>query len=180
MKKNILIGITGGIAAYKICTLINLFIKDGHDVKVVMTDAATKFITPLTIKTLTNNKVYLDMFESESNIEHISLAKWADVFLIAPATCNTISKMRSGIADNLLTSVFMAIPKNKHVLIVPAMNQEMWSNDILQDNIKTLSKNKKYIFIQPRKGILACRDIGDGKIADNKNILEITQIYLKK
>ncbi len=177
MKKNILIGITGGIAIYKICSLVNLLIKEGHDVKIIMTNAATKFVSPLTFQTLTNNKVHLDMFDLDFSIDHISLAKWADIFLIAPATCNVIGKMANGIADNLLTSVFMAIPKNKNVLIAPAMNMEMWSNEILQKNIQTLSKNKKHVFIQPRKGILACGDFGQGKIADNADILETIKKY---
>jgi phosphopantothenoylcysteine decarboxylase/phosphopantothenate--cysteine ligase len=180
MKKNILIGITGGIAVYKICTLVNLLIKEGHDVKIIMTQSATKFVSALTFKTLSNNRIYLDMFELDSSLAHISLAKWADIFLIAPATCNTISKMSYGIADNLLTSVFMAMPKDKYIIISPAMNSEMWNNEILQENIKRLSKNKKYIFIQPRKGVLACRDIGEGKIADNSEILEVINQYLKK
>lgn len=172
--KKILVGITGGIAVYKICSLVNMFLKEGADVKVVMTAAATEFVTPLTFQTLTNHEVYVDMWKiiNKEEVEHISLAKWADVFIIAPATANTIGKIACGIADNLLLTVVMALPSKTKVLIAPAMNEGMWKNPIVQKNISFLEEQGKYIFIQPRKGILACRDVGEGKIADNKEILE--------
>jgi len=181
-NKNILIGITGGIAAYKICGLINLMRKEGANVKVVMTEAAQKFVTPLTIQTLTNNPVYTDMFDtiSKSDIEHISLANWANVMLIAPATANTISKIAVGLADNLLTTVVMATPKDTPIIIAPAMNTNMWKNDIMQNNIKNLKQlSKKYIFVEPKLGRLACGDIGEGPLAEINDILSAIKKYVQ-
>ena len=181
-NKKILVGVTGGIAVYKTCSLVNMFLKEGADVKVIMTHGATQFVTPLTFQSLTNRPVYVDMWQTynKEEVEHISLAKWADIVVISPATANIIGKITYGIADNLLTTVVMALPKATPVLIVPAMNTNMWENSIVQKNVETLSKDKKYIFIDPRKGVLACRDEGSGKIADNKDILEETRKILSK
>lgn len=174
--KKILVGITGGIAVYKIASLVNNFIKLGAEVKVIMTEAATKFVTPLTFQALLNDEVYIDMWvvKDARTVEHVSLAKWADLFVLAPATANTIGKIVNGIADNLLTTVIMALPQKTKVIIVPAMNTEMWLNTIVQDNIKRLKKfNEKYIFVEPRSGILACRDEGVGKLAQIEDIIKI-------
>ncbi len=179
-KKKILIGITGGIAAYKICSLINQLKKNGHEIKVIMTESATKFVGPITFQTLSNNKVYVDMFAWQENYstEHISLADWCDIMVIAPATANTIGKISLGLADNLLTSTVLALPKSIPVLIVPAMNVHMWENDIFQNNLKKIKKikssntQKKYTVIEPRDGILACGYKGKGVIADSKKIIE--------
>jgi len=181
-NKKILVGVTGGIAAYKMCSLVNMFLKEGADVKVIMTEGATKFVTPLTFQSLTNHPVYTDMWQTynKDEVEHISLAKWADIMIISPATANIIGKIAHGIADNLLTTVVMALPKEMPVLIIPAMNTNMWENPIVQKNVETLSEYKKYKFIDPRKGVLACRDEGSGKIADNKEILEETIRILAK
>ena len=181
-NKKILIGITGGIAAYKTCSLVNMFIKEGADVRVVMTEAATKFVAPLTFQSLTNHVVYRDMWQTynKDEVEHISLAKWADIIVISPATANTIGKITLGLADNLLTTVVMATPKDTPILIVPAMNTNMWNNPLVQKNIEILLKDKKYAFMDPRKGILACRDEGEGKIADNNDILEKAKEILSK
>jgi phosphopantothenoylcysteine decarboxylase / phosphopantothenate---cysteine ligase len=180
--KNILVGICGGIPVYKICTLVNLFIKEGANVKVIMTKSAEKFVSSLTFQTLTNNVVYRDMFDvwDEADVKHISLAKWADLFVLAPATANTIGKIANGIADNFLTTVVMAMPKKTKIVFVPAMNSEMWNNKIVQKNINILKDiNKKYIFTDPRSGILACRDKGIGKIPKNEDILELVKNILK-
>jgi phosphopantothenoylcysteine decarboxylase/phosphopantothenate--cysteine ligase len=182
-NKKILIGVTGGIAAYKTCSLINMFLKEGADVKVIMTNGATKFVTPLTFQSLTNHPVYVDMWQTynKEEVEHISLAKWADIMVISPATANIIGKIANGLADDLLTTVIMALPKETPVLIAPAMNTNMWENPIVQRNVESLSKDKKYKFIDPRKGVLACRDEGSGKIADNEDIFEeVQKILLKK
>lgn len=178
--KKVLVGITGGIAVYKVATLVNTFIKLGADVKIIMTESATKFVNPLTFQTLLNDNVYVDMWNAKdrNSVEHISLAKWADVFVLAPATANTIGKIANGIADNLLTTVIMALPKHINIILAPAMNVEMWSNKIVQDNISKLKKiDKKYIFIEPRSGILACRDEGIGKLADVDDIINTTSLY---
>ena len=182
-NKKILVGVTGGIAAYKTCSLVNMFLKEGADVKVVMTEGATKFVTPLTFQSLTNHPVYLDMWQTynKEEVEHISLAKWADIVVISPATANIIGKIAHGIADNLLTTVVMALPKETPVLIVPAMNTNMWENPLVQKNVDTLKKDKKYSFMETRDGVLACRDEGSGKIADNEDIFkEAKKILLKK
>ena len=182
-NKKILIGVTGGIAAYKTCSLVNMFLKEGADVKVVMTEGATKFVTPLTFQSLTNHPVYIDMWQTynKEEVEHISLAKWADIVIISPATANIIGKIAQGIADNLLTTVVMALPKETPVLIAPAMNTNMWENPIVQKNVETLTKDKKYSFMETREGILVCRDEGSGKIAGNEDILkEAKKILLKK
>lgn len=136
--KNIIIGITGGIAAYKICDLIRLLVKDDFNVEVIMTESACQFITPLTIQTLTGNPVYTELFNliRESKIGHISLAEKADCMVIAPATANTIGKIASGVADNLLTTTVLAT--KAPVLIVPSMNKNMWDNPILQENLKKI------------------------------------------
>lgn len=174
-SKKILLCVTGGIAVYKVCTLVNLFLKEGADVRVIMTSAATQFVTPLTFQALTNHAVYFDMFKlvNYEEIEHITLAKWADICIIAPATANTIGKIANGIADNILTTVIMALPQKTKVIIAPAMNVEMWNNPIVKKNVDSLKKmSNKYIFINPIEGILACRDEGIGKISDNKDIIE--------
>jgi len=175
----ILIGVTGGIAAYKVCSLINLFKKEGYEIKVIMTEAATKFVTPLTFQTLTGSPVYIDMLKNIDNtkVEHILLADWSDICVIAPATANTISKIALGIADDLLTTVIMALPLKTPVLIVPAMNVHMWENPIVQNNIESLKKyeagkTNKYVFIPPRNGLLACGYEGAGKIAVPEDIFE--------
>lgn len=179
-NKKILIGITGGIAAYKTCSLVNMFLKEGAYVRVIMTEAAMKFVAPLTFQALTNHPVYTDMFETynKEEVEHISLAQWADILIVSPVTANTIGKIANGIADNLLTTVIMALPEETPVLMVPAMNTNMWDNPFVQKNIKILAENKNYAFVKPEKGILACRAEGEGKIADNENIINTAKKIL--
>ncbi|MFH1551866.1 MAG: bifunctional phosphopantothenoylcysteine decarboxylase/phosphopantothenate--cysteine ligase CoaBC [bacterium] len=175
-NKKILIGVTGGIAAYKTCSLINQLKREGYEIKVIMTKAATKFVTPLTFQTLSNNPVYLDLFDviDKTKVEHIDLADWCDIFVVAPATANTISKIALGIADNLLTTVIMALPQKIPVIIAPAMNVHMWENPIVQKNISELEKYKdKYIFVEPQEGKLACGYEGKGKLAKTEDIIKI-------
>ena len=137
-NKTILIGITGGIAAYKICNLIRLYKKNGANVRVVVTPNALNFVTKLTLQSLSGNEVYTDNFEIEEfKPEHISLCVEADIFVLAPATANTISKIANGICDNLLTSTLCAF--SKPVLIAPAMNTNMWNNPFVQENINKLT-----------------------------------------
>lgn len=173
---NIVIGISGGIAVYKTCELVRIFKKNGHDVSVVMTKNACEFVSPLTFQTLTQNQVAVEIFEKHINwdIEHIALAKKADLFLIAPATANLIGKMANAIADDLLTTTVMATVAP--VLICPAMNTNMYKNEIVQENIQKL-KRCGYHVKEPQTGELACGDIGNGKLADiyeiYKNAVEI-------
>ena len=164
-SKCVLLGITGGIAAYKMANVASALTKTGADVHVVMTKNATEFITPLTFETLTGNRCVVDTFDRnfKYDVEHISLAKQADLILIAPATANVIAKMAHGIADDMLTTVVLAATCKK--LVAPAMNTAMLDNQITQDNIALL---KKYGFeiIEPATGLLACKDVGSGKLPE--------------
>jgi phosphopantothenoylcysteine decarboxylase/phosphopantothenate--cysteine ligase len=169
--KTIVIGVTGGIAIYKICDLVSRLKKLKANVHVIMTKSATKFVAPLTFQSLSQNYVVVDMFEEPKtwDIEHISLAKKADLFLIAPATANVIGKIANGIADDMLTTTIMATQGIK--LIAPAMNTNMYNNPIVQENIAKL-RSLGYGMIEPSAGRLACGDIGVGKLADNDLIME--------
>ena len=141
--KNILIGITGGVSAYKIPELIRIFKKADANVKVVMTPNAKEFVSPLVLTTLSQNKVYENQFEYKDwQPEHISLADWADIFVIAPVDANTISKIANGIADNLLTTISCAF--SKQIIMAPAMNTNMYENPIIKENLKKLSKLNNY------------------------------------
>ena len=167
-NKNILIGITGGIAAYKICTLIRDFKKSGADVRVICTPNSLNFVTKLTLQNLSQNEVYVDEFEPKNwKPEHISLSDWADVMLIAPATANTINKIALGIADNLLTSVACAF--SKKMIVAPAMNVHMWQNPAVKENIKKLEACGVEI-LQPENGFLACGYVGKGRLCSLKKI----------
>jgi phosphopantothenoylcysteine decarboxylase/phosphopantothenoylcysteine decarboxylase/phosphopantothenate--cysteine ligase len=168
--KNVILGVTGSIAAYKAADIANLLVKNNINVDVIMTNAAVKFITPLTFQTLTKNKVYTDMFEEfeGSDVRHISLAQRSDCCVIAPATANIIGKIAAGIADDMLSTVIMAV-RNKPVIICPAMNTAMYENAITQGNITKL-RDLGYQFIEPRESVLACGDLGKGALAD-KNVI---------
>jgi phosphopantothenoylcysteine decarboxylase/phosphopantothenoylcysteine decarboxylase/phosphopantothenate--cysteine ligase len=177
--KTILLGITGSIAAYKAADLANALTKRGCAVNAVMTQNACEFITPLTIATLTNRRVYTDCFAraGEFDVEHIGLAKSADLVLIAPATANIIGKIAGGIADDLLTTVVMAAHE-KPACICPAMNTAMWENPIVQENISKLSA-LGYKFVEPRESLLACGDLGKGALADTETIIEFILEYIQ-
>ncbi len=176
-NKNILIGITGGIAAYKICSLIRLYKKARANVRVVVTPNALQFVTKLTLQTLSNNEVYVDNFEiDEYKPEHISLCE-ADIFVIAPATANTISKIANGICDNLLLSTACAF--NKPVLLAPAMNTNMWKNPFVQENIIKL-KNNGYHILNPDVGYLACGTNGAGRMVEVEDIFDETSRILSQ
>ncbi len=169
--KTVVLGVTGSIAAYKIATLASSLVKLGADVHVIMTRNAVNFINPITFETLTGNKCLVDTFDRnfEFNVEHVSLAKKADVFLIAPATANVIAKAAHGIADDMLTTTLLAAECPK--LISPAMNTHMLGNPITQDNLKTLGKYGFQI-ITPASGRLACGDEGSGKMPEPEVLLE--------
>ncbi len=169
--KLIILGVTGGIAAYKSANLASLLIKQGAKVQVIMTKNATEFISPLTFEGITNRRCCIDTFDRnhEYSTEHISLAKAADGFVIAPATANVIGKIANGLADDMLTTTFMACGCNK--IIVPAMNTGMYNNPINQENLKKLSKFGIEI-ITPQSGRLACGDIGIGKMQEPETIMQ--------
>ena len=169
--KNILIGITGGIAAYKICELIRMYKKANANVRVVLTPNALNFVTKLTLQTLSNNEVYVENFEiDEYKPEHIALTE-ADIFVIAPASANTISKLANGICDNLLLSTACAF--NRPILIAPAMNTNMWNNPFVQENLSKLSNNGYHI-LEPASGFLACGTNGIGRMREVDDIFAKT------
>lgn len=177
--KTVVIGVCGGIAVYKACDLVSKLKKTGVNVHVIMTKSATEFVAPLTFQTLSQNYVVEDMFESPKtwDVEHISLAKKADVFVLAPATANVIGKVANGIADDMLTTTIMATKAK--VLVAPAMNTNMYENPVVQRNIQTL-KDLDYKFVEPESGRLACGDIGSGKLASVdtifNSIIELLEI----
>lgn len=178
--KHVVIGVTGGIAVYKVVDVVSRLKKLGAEITVLMTKHATEFVTPLTFRSLSLNYVVVDMFEEPKswNVEHIEIAKRGDVFLIAPATANVIGKISSGIADDMLTTVVMAT--KSPVFIAPAMNTGMYTNPIVQRNIEDL-KNLGYKFIKPDAGRLACGDIGEGKLAQPERIVdELLQFMVQR
>jgi phosphopantothenoylcysteine decarboxylase/phosphopantothenate--cysteine ligase len=175
--KEIVLGITGGIAAYKGAELVRLMVKRGARVHVVMTRSAREFITPLTLQTLSGNAVFTELFTlyEEKEIGHISLSQRAQVLLIAPATANIIGKIAHGIADDVLSTVAMAM--KAPVLMAPAMNEAMWNNPVVQDNIAALKKRGCH-FIDPGQGDLACGAQGIGRMADNEDIIDELEALL--
>ncbi|MBQ2897575.1 MAG: bifunctional phosphopantothenoylcysteine decarboxylase/phosphopantothenate--cysteine ligase CoaBC [Clostridia bacterium] len=176
-KKTVVVGVTGGIAAYKSCELVSRLIKKNINTVVVMTKSATEFVSPLTFMTISKNKVITKMFDTPASfdVEHISVAKQADLFVIVPATANIIGKIANGIADDFLSTTVMAT--KAPVLIAPAMNTNMWQNPIVQKNVSTL-KEYGYTFVNPAKGRLACGDVGEGKLADLDDIEQAIEIAL--
>lgn len=173
-NKSIIIGVSGGIAAYKTAYLVSALSKTEADVNVIMTENACEFISPLVFETLTENKCYVDTFDRnfKFDVEHISLAKKADIFMIAPATANVIAKVANGIADDMLTTTFLASKCKK--IVSPAMNTAMFENQITQDNI---SKLKKYGIgvVEPQNGLLACGDTGAGKMPEPDFLFDVIE-----
>ncbi len=174
--KKIIIGLTGGIACYKTPYLVRFLIKEGALVKVIMTEAATKFITPLTLETVSENPVVVNMFPDQGYIatRHIDMAEWADLFVIAPATANFLGKVSSGISDDILTTIICATAKD--VMIAPAMNPQMWLNKITQKNYKFL-KETGYLFVDPVDGEMACHHWGVGRVAEPEDIFKQIKEY---
>lgn len=169
--KTVILGVTGSIAAYKIANLTSMLVKQHADVYVLMTQNATNFIHPITFETLTNHKTLVDTFDRNFNynIEHVSLAKKADLVLVAPASANVIGKIANGIADDMLTTTVMACKCKK--LIAPAMNTQMYENPIVQDNLKELEHYGMTV-IEPEVGLLACKDVGAGKLPSEQTLLD--------
>ena len=169
-KKNVVLGVTGSIAAYKACDIVSRLRKQGVDVHVILTRAGAEIITPLALETMSANPVVVDMFHRENpwEVEHISLAKRADVFLVAPATANFLGKAAHGIADDMLTTTILAT--RAQVLVAPAMNVNMYENPVVQENIALLKK-RGWHFIEPDAGLLACGDVGKGRLAEPEAIV---------
>jgi phosphopantothenoylcysteine synthetase/decarboxylase len=177
----VLLGVTGGIAAFRACEVALLLARAGHTVRVVMTEGAQQFITPLTFETLTRQPVATRLWAppAQHNVEHIELAQWPDVVAVAPATANIIGKIAHGIADDMLTTVVMASLPATPVVIAPAMNTKMWENPIVQRNVDLLrSLDGRYRFVSPRESLLACGDYGVGALAAPADIVaEIVAAY---
>ena len=175
---NIVLGVTGSIAAYKACELVRLFVKEGDEVRVVMTSSAQKFVTPLTFQTLSRNPVGIDQFAmpAEWKPEHIAYAQ-ADVIVVAPATADIIAKMAHGIADDLLSSTLLAA--RAPVFVAPAMNDGMWENPATQSNIELL-KGRGVNFIEPDSGELACGTAGKGRFAEPMFICNEIRTIIKQ
>ena len=170
-RANIVIMLTGSIACYKACDLISKLIKENYKVRCVATEAALKFIGVATLEALTGQPVHTGMFEAQMNIDHVSLKKWADLFLVCPATANTINKLSTGIADDLIGSSFLANNFKKPFWIAPAMNEGMYEHPITQKSLKNLTELGCYVF-DVGEGRLACGDIGKGKLLEPTLILE--------
>ena len=175
-NKKILLVIGGGISAYKALDLIRLLIKNNVEVKTILTKSGKKFVTSLSITSLSNNKVFEDMFDvnNEKEIDHISLSRWADIILVLPTTANMMAKLRSGKAEDLATTVILA--SNKDVLLVPAMNVRMWLHKATQNNLKTLL-DFGYKFIGPVNGEMACGEFGKGKMSSPRQIFSFLKDY---
>lgn len=171
-KKTVVLGVTGGIAAYKTASLVSMLVKNGYDVQVLMTKNGTNFINPIVFETLTKHKCLIDTFDRnfEFSVEHVSISKKASVVMIAPATANVIGKLAHGIADDMLTTTVMACRKCKKI-IAPAMNTEMYLNPVVQDNLKIL-EGYGYEVIKPADGFLACGDYGPGKMPEPEILYE--------
>ena len=177
-NKKILLIICGGIAAYKSLELIRLLKKDGVIIKTILTKSGAEFVTPLSITSLSQSKVYQDLFSIENEVEmdHISLSRWADLILIAPATANTISKLASGSSDDLASTV--ALASNKKIFIAPAMNVRMWDHQSTKQNIDKL-KTYNYKLIGPEIGDMACGEYGEGKMSEPGIILKEISNYFE-
>ena len=176
--KKILLIICGGIAAYKSLEIIRLLRKNGAYIKTVLTKNANKFVTPLSITSLSQEKVYTDIFDhkNEAEMDHISLSRWADIILIAPITANTIAKLSYGMADDLASTLVLA--SNKKVFLAPAMNVRMWEHPSNKENIKKL-KSYGYFVIGPEIGDMACGEYGEGKMTEPENIYKYICRYFE-
>ena len=175
---NVVLGVTGSISAYKAAELVRLMVKRGWDVRVVMTEGATKFVTPLTFQTLSRNKVVTDMFEpvADWKPEHIDLATWADAFIVAPCTANVIAKLANGLADDTLTAAALAF--GTKLVIAPAMNDAMFMNPATQANLATLASRGTSI-VSPGEGELACGTSGRGRLAELETICAAVSAEMK-
>lgn len=168
----ITLAVTGSIAAYKAADLIAMLTKEGHEVTVLMSQAATQFITPLTLEVLSNHKVHIDIMNEEKpgHVNHIDLAKNTELFLLAPATADTISRLAQGRADNIISAVALALPPETPKYFAPAMNTNMYRNPLTAKNIEIL-ESVGYQIIRPKKALLACGDVGEGALADLPDIV---------
>ena len=171
-EARVLLGVTGGIAAYKACELVRLLVKGGAAVRVFMTAHACRFVTPLTFEVLTGRPVGVDLFapRGDAAVGHVEAAAWCDLFCVAPATANVIGKLASGIADDLLTTTALALPGDTPRVLAPAMNERMWKHPAVAANCEML-RSRGAILVGPKEGHLACGDEGAGRMAEPEEIL---------
>ena len=165
----VLLGVTGGIAAYRACEFVSLAVKAGHEVRVVMTGNAQKFVGAVTFEALAGHPVMTDTFADA--LSHIEWAKWAEIAVVAPASANVIGKLACGLADDALTTVLMALPRGRRVVVAPAMNTEMWLNPVVVRNLRWLDELGRYVIVAPTEKRLACGDVGPGGLAEPGDIL---------
>jgi phosphopantothenoylcysteine decarboxylase/phosphopantothenate--cysteine ligase len=179
----VLLGVTGGIAAYKAADLVSRLVKLGDSVRVVMTPGATHFVGPITFEAMSGHPVMLDPWatgsspDGVSSIEHIRWAKWADLAIVAPLTANTLSKLATGIADDALTTVWMALRAETPSLLCPAMNTAMWEQPVIQRNLRWLDALERHILVAPSEKRLACGDVGVGGLAEVDDILAAIEVH---
>lgn len=166
--KHVLLGVTGGIAAYKAVELVSRLRKQGAEVRVILTEHAAQFVTPLLFREISNNKVVSSMWDAEPEFyaEHIKLAEWADILVIAPATANICAKLAHGLADDMLSSTALAVPATKPVLVCPAMNCEMYANPVTRRNLAVLAQLENFRIVEPAEGVLACGTSGRGRLPE--------------
>lgn len=180
----ILLGVSGGIAAYKACELASLAVKAGHEVRVAMTANATRFVGPLTFEALSGNPVLLDTFAGApiaggaGAVDHVNWAKWAEVAVVAPCSANVLGKLACGLADDALTTVLMALPNGRRVVLAPAMNTEMWNHPVVRRNLRWLDELGRYTVLDPLSKRLACGDVGPGALPDPADILRAVEAAL--
>lgn len=172
----ILLGVTGSIAAYRACEFVSLARKAGHSVRVVMTASATRFVGPVSFEALSDHPVLLDTFVgTTSTMDHITWAKWAEVAVVAPLSANTLGKLACGLADDVLTTTLMAVPRGIPVVLAPAMNTEMWLHPVVQRNLRWIEELQRYTLVDPVAKRLACGDIGVGGMAEPAVLLDTVQ-----
>ena len=182
MKKKILLGVTGGVAAYKACVLARLFIKkEGFSARAMMTEKAAEFISPNVLQAIVRYPVYVSAFpcRDENGLDHLNLARWPDIVVLAPATANTIGKIANGIADNFLTTVILALPESVPLVVAPSMNANMWENVFVRENIKKLKKRNNCYIVGPAEGLLAEGGKGKGRMAEPGEICEVAKRILE-
>jgi phosphopantothenoylcysteine decarboxylase/phosphopantothenate--cysteine ligase len=165
----VLLGVTGGIAAYRACELVSLAVKAGHAVRVVMTQNATQFVGPVSFEALSGHPVMTSTFADP--LAHVAWAKWADVAVVAPASANLLGKLACGLADDPLTTVLMALPRGRRVVLAPAMNTEMWLNPVVVRNRRWLEELGRFAVVEPTEKRLACGDVGPGGMAEPAEVL---------
>lgn len=166
---NVLLGVSGGIAAYRAAEFVSLAVKRGHSVRVVMTPNATRFVGPLTFEAMSGHPVLTDTFADP--LAHIEWAKWAGVAVVAPASANILGKLACGLADDALSTVLMALPRGRKIVVAPAMNTEMWLNPVVVRNLRWLEALGRYVFVAPTEKRLACGEVGPGGLAEPADIL---------